>query len=364
MAHEPIRSVPAGTEFGPHAGATDNVRVPYRSSVVDALMRWVDGLPGPVWAAYLVATAVLIIIVNGVTWLDGSTAPWSFDLYRSSLPVYPMSTLALMHHLNAVARDAHATFRPVLGASDPEHDRLAYELTTLPWTGTLAVIGVSLIFTAGFGAFTPSLTDALRESPWRAGIDLAVYAFVFGVIGVFVYHTIRQLRTVSHIHAAAQHVNIFRLAPAYAFSGLTARTGIGLLALNAFGILTDPATFVNPALLGLTIFALLAAVLCFVVPLRGMHERITAEKGHALGETNARLEAAVQELYRRADGRRLTGIEDINQLLASLVMTRDLVARIPTWPWDARTLTGFLSATLLPIGAGLLSFGSDLVLPR
>jgi hypothetical protein len=96
---------------------------PYPPSVVDQFMSWADRLPGPVWLFYLVLLVVLIVIINGIAWLDGSVQFGTFDLYRTSIPFYPVSILALMHYLDNVARHALAVFRPALGASESEYTR-------------------------------------------------------------------------------------------------------------------------------------------------------------------------------------------------------------------------------------------------
>ncbi|HEX2033476.1 MAG TPA: hypothetical protein VHS99_04760 [Chloroflexota bacterium] len=329
-------------------------RVPYPPSVVDRFIAWADRVPGPAWSLYLGMLAVLVVIVNGVTWLDGSVRFGTLDLYRTSIPVYPVSILALMHYLNRAACRALAEFRPALGGAEAEYARFEYELTTLPSGRTWVVCGASLVFTVAFAVFTPSLAEALRRSLWLAGVDFVLYAIVFGLVSVFVYHTLRQLRMVSLIHASARNVNLFQLTPLYAFSGLTARTGIGLLLLNSFSILTDPATLVNPPLFGLTIFTSLVSVACFFLPLKGIHDCIASKKQRLLAEVNARLEAAIQHLYRRADAQDPTGIEQVNQLLTALVTTREVLTKIPTWPWETGTLTGFISAFLLPFIVGLI----------
>lgn len=43
----------------------------------------------------------------------------------------------------------------------------------------------------------------------------------------------------------------------------------------------------------------------------------------------------------RADG--------LNRTLASLLVQRDILAKLPTWPWSTATLRGFGSAILLPM---------------
>ena len=322
---------------------------PYPASVVDQFLVWVDRLPLPTWFFYLMLGAALIIIFNSLAWIDDSLRFPTFDMYRSSVPVYPVASLALVHYLNGVARRALASFRPALSAGDAEYGRLEYMLVTLPRRGIWATLVLSLVFTAVYIFFTPYLIDLFSRSLWLALLESIVYAFAFGMIAVFLYHTIRQLRLVSRIHATATNVNLFRLTPLYAFSGLTAQTGMGLLLMNYFGVLTDPATFENLALITLTVGASLVAILCFILPLRGMHDQIVAEKNRLRAQCTSRLEATIEKLYARADSQDLAGIYGLKQLLTSLVTTREIIEKIPTWPWEPGTLMTFVSVFLLPL---------------
>ena len=322
---------------------------PYPASDVDRFLSWVDGLRLPAWSFYLLLLAALIILFNGLAWIDGSLPFFTFDGYRSSVAVYPVASLALVHYLNGVARRALAAFRPALGVEESEYQRLGYMLVTLPRRGTRITLALSLLFTAIYIFYTPYLVALFSRSPGIAVIESVVYVFCFGMIAVFIYHTIRQLRMVSRIHAAATNVNLFRRTPLYAFSNLTAQTGISLLMMNYFGVLTDPATFENLALIGLTIGASLVAILCFVLPLRGMHNQIVAEKNRLRTECTTRLEAAIEDLYARADSQDLAEAEGLNQLLAGLVTTCSIIDQIPTWPWKPGTLMTFVSVFLLPI---------------
>lgn len=322
---------------------------PYPASDVDRFLAWVDGLRLPAWLSYLLLLAALIIIFNGLAWIDGSLPFLTFDGYRSSVAVYPVASLALIHYLNGVAGRALAAFSPALGVENSEYERLGYMLETLPRRGTRITLVLSLLFTIIYIIFTPYLVALFSRSPWIAVVESMVYVFCFGMIAVFIYHTIWQLRMVSRIHANATNVNLFRRTPLYAFSILTAQTGIGLLLMNYFGVLTDPATFENLALIALTIGASLVALLCFVLPLRGMHHQIAAEKNRLHAECTIRLEAAIEELYAHADSRRLAEAEGLNQLIESLVTTCALIDQIPTWPWKPGTLMTLVSVFLLPI---------------
>lgn len=327
---------------------------PYAPSLVDRLMVWAEGLPGPVWAFYAVLLVVSVVVVNAVAWLDRSQGVGTFDLYRSSLPAYPVFVLVLMHYLNQAARRALEAFGPALGVTEAERRRFAYRLTTLPARGTWVAMALSLSFTAAYVASALRLGGVFPRSPGWVAVDVAFYVIVFGLIAVFVYHTVHQLRMVSVIHASATDISLFRRRPLYAFSKLTALTGICWLLLNYFSVVTDPATFVNPALVGLAVLASLVALACFIVPLLGMRGRIASEKRRLLAETDARLEATIERIHRRADQEAPTGSGDLNHLVASLVAARGVLAEIPTWPWQGSTLTGFFSVFLLPIVVPLL----------
>ncbi len=316
--------------------------------VVDRFMAWMDRLPGPVWSFYLAVLALLIVIINGVTWLDGTAPFGTFSLYRTSVPFYPVLSLALIHYLNGVAQRALAAFRPALGVSESEYAQIECELITMPRRGTWVALGLSLLFTAVYTLLTPNIGDVFSPSPWLFVVDFVIYVIVFGFTTAFVYHTVHQLRMVSHIHARAKRVSLFQSTPVYAFSRLTAQSGIGLLLLNYFSYLTDPATLVNPALIALVVSASLVAVACFVLPLLGMHERLLSEKKRLSAEVNTRLEATMQEVFRRADTNELTQMDQLNQLVASLITARDELDKVSTWPWETRTLAGFMSIFLLP----------------
>src|SRR5919197_4110859 len=49
------------------------------------------------------------------------------------------------------------------------------------------------------------------------------------------------------------------------------------------------------------------------------------------------------------DQNELSEVGLLNNVLAGLNMERTLLEKLPTWPWRTDTLTGFLSATVLPI---------------
>jgi hypothetical protein len=91
------------------------------------------------------------------------------------------------------------------------------------------------------------------------------------------------------------------------------------------------------------------AVACFLIPLMGMQRRLTAAKSQLLAESDARIQAATAELYRRVDSGQLADSGDVRDALEGLTIVRDLTARLSTWPWSPQLLGGFVTALILPI---------------
>src|SRR5262245_37777397 len=73
-----------------------------------------------------------------------------------------------------------------------------------------------------------------------------------------------------------------------------------------------------------------------------------AEKDRALAEAGIRFEDALARLHERVDRGDLSDAEKMNHQIASLVAERQALERVSTWPWEKTTVTGFVTALLLP----------------
>jgi hypothetical protein len=96
------------------------------------------------------------------------------------------------------------------------------------------------------------------------------------------------------------------------------------------------------------------AIAFFVLPLRGMHGRLAAEKGRLLGDANARLLLVVDRIHRMVDADDLTRADQLQKTEQALLAERDLYLHISTWPWSTGTFRGLLSAVMLPIFIGVV----------
>lgn len=324
-----------------------DARHTHQANRFPALSHWIQQLPIWVWAVYLVILGLLIVVFNALAWFAGLVPVGTFDLYRSSIPCYPIGSMMLMVYLNRVARRALANFRPALAISNRDYSDLEHQLTTMPRRGIQITLLLSFGLVAVYLANTPYILILIQQSPLIAMIEGAFYTFAFALMGVYFYHTLWQLWMVNRIHAMLTDIDLFNRAPLYAFSRLSSRTGISLLLMNFFGIVTDPATFSNVALINVTVMAFVLAVLSFLLPLQGISRRIIAEKRRLLQAINQHFGALVHEMYAADDSLATNDAPQNAQLLHSVATTRSIVESIPTLPWERGTLIGFALAFLL-----------------
>jgi hypothetical protein len=92
----------------------------------------------------------------------------------------------------------------------------------------------------------------------------------------------------------------------------------------------------------------------FAWPLIGIHRRIVQEKEAALARVGESLNRAIAELNRRTASMSLAGMDALNKMVLSLVASRDVLAKVPTWPWSPGTPVAVGSALLLPVGLSII----------
>jgi hypothetical protein len=322
---------------------------PYPPGWSNRLNDWIDNMPGTAWIYYFAGLLMMGIAVTIASWIVGILPVGGLELTSFVYGIYPIYFIALMHYLDDYAKFALERFRPALKMDDTEYRRIEYELTTVPAKGAWLATVIAVVP----GTFV-TLSD--RAAPLiRSGhpLGLAVIGvptiFTIACFLILAYHTIRQLRMVSHIYNLATSINIFNAGPVYAFSELTARTGIGLIVFACFTILLskpDPSDLF--AYVPFTAIVAVA-VAAFVLPLRGMHRRLVKEKAQLETWINDGLEVAHGEVQERLQTRNFADVEDLDTMHSILLRLREVAAKLSTWPWQTGTLRGFLSALLIPI---------------
>ncbi len=347
---------PAASIQGAAAGSADSR--PYPPSWVNRLTDRIDTLPVPSSAVYLAIGVTAVIVANAQNWIAGTVSFPSLTVELTYWGALGATLLALIPYLDRVAAASLEVFQPALEGADLDLGAVRYELTVIPARPALVVTGLAAGATLSGFVSNPVGSGVAGLPPLAVALAAAGETVVLSLLFLLMYHTLRQLRAVARVHALAPHVNLFRPAPLYAFSQLTLRTAIAFIAIVSTTVLvtssrfqTYPVVIVAPFLAG----GITVAIAAFVVPLQGMHRRISAEKKDLEWQVGRRLEAAMADVHRAVDARDLSEADGLNKLLASLIAEREMLARLPTWPWQPGTVGAFVTAILLPIALFLVT---------
>ena len=325
---------------------------PYEPGWLDRVVDRIDGLPG---ANGLYALGLLAFQGAWVTvalWWNGVLPVGRFDLRHTFIVVIAPYLLWMRFYLDRVAGTAMDSFRPVLPVSDREFQCLRYELITLPPRTTWVVTVFAVASYAVNAVLLPdSIIEQFGSSRAMGAIVLAPVALLtMAVVGISTAQAIRQLWMVNVIHGLVEKIGPFRVKALYAFSRLAARTGGSFLLLAYYIAAIRPDVVRETPLLKLLVVAMVpTAVACFIVPLYGMHRRLAAEKGRLLAEAGARFERLLAQLHRQVDEGNLADADKLNARLSSVATEREALASISVWPWDASTMTGFITTLVLPV---------------
>src|SRR5262245_57092726 len=334
------------------ASEATNFERPYSPGWFDRLTDWVDRMPGPNFLSCVGLLLFQFGYLTAMLWLNGKLPVGSIDLRLAFVVVVTPYLLWVRFYLDRVAGAALDVFRPALAISDAEFLRLRYELTTLPARTTRTVTSVAIAaFLLNIALLPSSIVLEYGSSLEAALIAIGpVWLFTVAVVAVSTSQAIHQLRMVERLYDLVGKIALLRAKPLYAFSRLTARTGVSFLLLAYYIAAVRPDLVSrSPALKVLLLAMVPTAIACFVLPLRGMHRRLAAEKERALAQVASRLETVFVRLHDRVDQEILADADKLNMQVSSLSAEREALGRVSTWPWETATLTGFVTTLLLPV---------------
>jgi hypothetical protein len=314
----------------------------------DRVLEAIEGWRWPLSLTLAVLGIAGVVVLHAVEWWFGDLAPGTLDPYIATLPIYPLGILALIAVQNRVSIAALERFRPATDMDDAEFEAISHDLTHQPAFGAL-VSGLAL---GGLGTMIELSKEGaagrFETYPAAFGFYLLASFAGYAPAGPWIVRSYRLLRRVERLHREVRRVDLLNPAPVHALSSVTATVGISFIAITSFSMLTDPATHQTAGGLVLTVGLVAVAVACFVVPLWGMHRRLQTERSRLKAEVARRIEATIQRLYELVDHDR-PGATELQDRMAALLATRELIGRLSTWPWQPETPRWLVSALLVPI---------------
>jgi hypothetical protein len=245
---------------------------------------------------------------------------------------------------------------PAIDAGAPSIASIQADLVRTPNTLAVPAAIVGVIGGAASVLQSPSNWSVdLAHPGYRLAVAIGTSVLTDLLLLGFLAHIVHQSRVVARVHRDLVKVNLFHLGPLYAFSTLTARTGVTLIALItgfalAFALTLGVYVFTGPADVALIIAVFAVAVASFLVPLLGLHDRIVEEKQVQLAKAQATLAATIEAVRARVAAGDIEGASKAKDALLAADASVTAVLRTSTWPWRTETLRGFVSAVLLPIG--------------
>jgi hypothetical protein len=326
------------------------VRAAPRVGIVDRAVTGLEGLPGPAALWIVAAAAVLALVGHLASWVSGETPVGEPRLEL----LFPMPFLAffltLIVVLDSVARSAFDEFRASLDETEETIRRLRADLTSIPDVPAAIAIAVAIVIN---NAGNSGEGGGFTEPPLTGIILIIFWTITVSALGLLLLHTLRQLRQVRRLLARVARVDLLDPGPINAFSRLTAATAGGILSIGVLFAVVDAG---DPSSYGIGVEILFAVIATafFVLPVRGIHDRLAAEKARLLGDANARLRVTLDRIHAMVDADDLGRADELHKTQSALIAERDLYLRLSTWPWSAGTFRGFASAVMLPIFIGVV----------
>lgn len=333
---------------------------PYAASWLHRLIVWFEALPGPTWVAYLVVFVGNTLFWHLIPWSQGTVPVGSPDPASFFWGFLGPALLWIAAYLERGAASAFDAFRPALTVPPAEADRLRYALIVVPAPPAAVIAAMSGVLSVGAAIADPATyttgVPAILIPP-----QLLIQAVYGAILFQLLYRMVRQMNLVRRILDEAVAIDVFRPGPLNAFATLTARPGIviSLLVGASIPITPIPDSF-EGFLVGTAPYLVvppLIAIITFVVPLAGAHARLADQKASLQDDAEVRIQGILADLNRDVDAREVTRADGLNKLLGGLLVQRDILAKLSTWPWSTSTLRGFVSAILLPMAVFLLQQG-------
>jgi hypothetical protein len=309
------------------------------------LPRRLPGAPAIWWVALFV---LMTLLPASLLWITGSQLAGEVDSRLWVAALLSAFAVALKNVLDGTARRAFQEFKPALG---PDHDLVALEssLVSIPDRVAITAVAVAeVVITIGYFSDPNEAAYILSRPLVEQAVVLMTNWLSIAITGVLLVSIVRQLSAVSRLHRLAT-VDLFDPGPAHAFARLTSATAIGVILFTAV-VLADPAAASDTILFSVQAGALLlVAAAAFGLPLRGMAGRLAAEKAALLRAVNGRIKVTTGRVHAAVDADDRPAGAGLNDLLASLIAERDLIAKLSPWPWSAGTIRGLGSALVLPV---------------
>jgi hypothetical protein len=335
---------------------------PYSPQIIHRFYAWLDRSSISPWIFYPGILLLLGIFANLLAWNNGSLAVGEIDVIHLFSFAWLVESLALGHYVLTIPGPLLDAYRKRLKISAKDYDLLHYEFTVIPaFRGTVfLIIGMGLGLATSLATLENPSAGPQTYIPWLTNIQ---WILSLGSGVMFTYFIVRQLRRLIKIFAITKDVPFSDMAPIYAFSRYTLVVALGFFVIsNVNSIFLSPNNFESSLYLTQSIGFIIFALAIFYVPMRGINKRIVAKKENLQKDVIERIERMFTRIHQADEAEDYRDASAMRNMLQSLNDEKDILDKIPTWPWRPGTFTALLSTLLLPTILSLITLVLENVL--
>jgi len=327
---------------------------PFRPNPIHRFYDWLDRLPIPMWVFYPLILLLFGLTFNFLAWSRGLLPRGQFNFILLLDFIWLVESLALLHFALRASVPLLDGYRNNLDVNNEEFQRLRYEFTIIPNVPGILffLLGLTVGYFVGINSLPAQPRIAQAFAPWV----VFQWSFSLGLAFLSIYFIIRQLRLFQKFFDLTKRISFSHLDPIYAFSRYTAVIGFGIFMIsfvNSF--LIAPGNFQNAYSSAVAYFPVIIVLAIFYLPLRGINQRLVAEKKRMLKNVNERMEKMFARIHRAEEKEDYKNALGLRNLLSALNDEKVWLESVSTWPWNPRTFTTLLSALLLPTVLSLVN---------
>jgi hypothetical protein len=327
--------------------------VPFKPSRIHKFFMWIDHLPGLYWFYYIGLIVFAGVLNHIVAWNEGQVPRGEINWYYALTALLLAYLLFFTDFLFRVIRDSLVEFLPTLGISEEKRNRFMYEFTHLPAKQTTIAffIGVCL----GLGIALSIFPTAIEMNNAFPELEIPVFTLSTGIGLIVIYTTIRTYLLTNKLYGILRTINIYDLDSLYAMSRVPAWMLVFFILMIYLLFSLNPTLMETTNLyLGFTVFTIILAFLIFWYPLRCANRLLVLEKRRLLKDINLQIETTFGLLNKKINQQELGKIEEIREAVQSLMIEKEFVGSLRTWPWKPGTFRGLMTLIFAPFILNLL----------
>jgi hypothetical protein len=329
-------------------------KAPYKISFINRIYDWLLELPIPTWTILLAYTLLLAGFQHQAAYEQNLLDTWKFDASIGLTGLFFVSVFMVGQYAFIDSTRVLAKYRPVLDMDEDEFDELKFRFTKMPngESIVLALAGGVLGYISGIYdvSVSPPLIYAHPPSAFFGWI------LTFSLSIPLTLHFIRQLRMITNCYARSENIDLFNLGPVYEFSKYAAVVGVYIFFATAgLTIIIKPTTFDSPFVMRQMYFWIVAILVTFFYPTIGINGKLRAKKESLLDNVNQRIKLTLSKMqFSELKRKEIAEVGEIGSVLKGLKDELEILENLRTWPWRPGTVSGLLSALLLPLVIGLI----------